>query len=285
MVEIGLLAHLGAHGEAPLGLNYHTEMWFTKQGGLSNYDVIRAATASGAQTLGVFPSLGSLSSGKLADYLVYPPEVDLLGGDISLTKELAYVARGGRLWDASSMEEVWPVKGRKQEMPPFNADGQSLAMLFSTAKDVSRIKALIPVLTKGAFKMETSSLLTERVNMPSLSLTTNVRVSDPKQFSLEFSKLGAQVLGKPEDYITVQYHYNDTITFAGNHDPAFVLTIVSLENLTHEQNERYSKELSEWLKGKLGLSNDRGYIVFHDPGNSHIGYQGTTFGTIFGRRS
>ena len=39
MTEMGLLTHIGAHGEPPLGLNYHAEMWFSKQGGLSNYDV------------------------------------------------------------------------------------------------------------------------------------------------------------------------------------------------------------------------------------------------------
>lgn len=38
MVDNGLLAHIGAHGEPPLGLNYHAEMAFTKSGGLSNYE-------------------------------------------------------------------------------------------------------------------------------------------------------------------------------------------------------------------------------------------------------
>jgi hypothetical protein len=39
MVKKGLLAHIGAHGEPPLGLNYHTEMAFTQKGGLNNYEV------------------------------------------------------------------------------------------------------------------------------------------------------------------------------------------------------------------------------------------------------
>ena len=142
MVEKGLLAHIGAHGEPPLGLNYHAEMYFTQQGGLSNYEVrrdcacwaldeahpnmlnqvIRAATSSAAKTLGLWSSLGSLSIGKLADYLVYPPGVDLLDGDISETRNIRFVARGGRIWNASTMEEVWPVKGRKQTVPPINGD-------------------------------------------------------------------------------------------------------------------------------------------------------------------
>ena len=39
MVRKGLKAHIGAHGEPPLGLNYHAEMHFAQQGGLSNYEV------------------------------------------------------------------------------------------------------------------------------------------------------------------------------------------------------------------------------------------------------
>lgn len=39
MIQKGLRAHIGAHGEPPLGLNYHKEMFFAKAGGLSNYEV------------------------------------------------------------------------------------------------------------------------------------------------------------------------------------------------------------------------------------------------------
>jgi hypothetical protein len=63
-----------------------------------------------------------LSKGKLADLIVYPPGIDLLEGDISQTRELRLVAIGGRFWDATSLEEVWPLKGKKQVLPPINAD-------------------------------------------------------------------------------------------------------------------------------------------------------------------
>ena len=39
MVQLGLKTHIGAHGEPPLGLNYHAEMFFTRKGGLTNYEV------------------------------------------------------------------------------------------------------------------------------------------------------------------------------------------------------------------------------------------------------
>ncbi|KAL9714741.1 hypothetical protein Ac2012v2_001400 [Leucoagaricus gongylophorus] len=119
--------------------------------------------------------------------------------------------------------------------------------------------------------------------MPSLTLTTNVLVQDTKMFTLKFSEFAAQCLGKPEAYITVQYDYNDTITFGGSHQPAFTLTVVSLDNLTHAQNEVYSSKFSEWLKSELNLESNRGYIVFQDPGRSHIGYQGTTFESILNK--
>ncbi|THH26782.1 hypothetical protein EUX98_g7410 [Antrodiella citrinella] len=122
MVHKGLKTHIGAHGEPPLGLNYHAEMFFTQQGGLTNYEVVRAATSDAAKTLGIYESLGSLTPGKLADFLVYPPGVDLLNGDIKATRDLKYVVRGGRVWDATTMSEVWPVKGQKGTIPPLNPE-------------------------------------------------------------------------------------------------------------------------------------------------------------------
>ncbi|KAI0637449.1 hypothetical protein C8Q77DRAFT_1155282 [Trametes polyzona] len=122
MVRKGLKAHIGAHGEIPLGFNYHAEMFFTKAGGLTNYEVLRAATSDAAVTLGIDSSVGSLTPGKLADFVVYPPGVDLLEGDIKSTKDIRFVVRGGRVWDASTLTEIWPVPGRREPLPPLNAD-------------------------------------------------------------------------------------------------------------------------------------------------------------------
>ncbi|KIJ22737.1 hypothetical protein M422DRAFT_30665 [Sphaerobolus stellatus SS14] len=119
--------------------------------------------------------------------------------------------------------------------------------------------------------------------MPSLVLTTNVKIADSKEFSLEFSKLGAQVLGKPEKYISVQYTHNESLTFAGTFDPAALLVITSLDNISPEKNEKYSEAFFNFFQEKLGVSGDRAYITFYDPGRAYLGHQGTTFASIFGK--
>ncbi|EED81730.1 predicted protein [Postia placenta Mad-698-R] len=103
--------------------------------------------------------------------------------------------------------------------------------------------------------------------MPSLVLKTN---------------LAAKTLNKPEVYISVSYDYSENLTFNGSFDPTFLLTVTSLDNITPELNEGYSKVLYNFLESKLGIPGDRGYITFLDPGRAYMGYQGTTFGTIFG---
>jgi len=82
---------------------------------------LKAATRNGALSLGLFPSLGSLSPGKLGDFLIFPPGIDLLAPELPST-EIQYVVLSGRVFDAQTLEEVWPVKGRKLERLPLSAD-------------------------------------------------------------------------------------------------------------------------------------------------------------------
>jgi len=119
--------------------------------------------------------------------------------------------------------------------------------------------------------------------MPSLVLETNVKVADTRSFVLNFSKASANTLGKPEEYISVSYRYNEHLTFGGTFDPAFLLVITSLDNINPEKNEAYSKDLFALLNKELGVRGDRGYITFYDPGRAYLGHQGTTFATIFGK--
>ncbi|KAH9842541.1 Tautomerase/MIF [Rhodofomes roseus] len=119
--------------------------------------------------------------------------------------------------------------------------------------------------------------------MPSLELKTNVPLEDPKQFLLEFSSYAAKALKKPELYISVSYHYNENLTFNGSFDPAFLMTVTSLDNLKPGLTDEYSKAFFDFFQDKLGVPGDRGYITFLDPGRAFLGHQATTFATIFGK--
>ncbi|KAJ7747627.1 Tautomerase/MIF [Mycena maculata] len=115
--------------------------------------------------------------------------------------------------------------------------------------------------------------------MPILELTTNVKVSDPKQFSLDLNTEAAKVLGMGP-YVTVSYNYNETVTFAGTHAPAFIMRVTTLGNST-DKNEQFSKALFAHLEAALGTPSDRGYIIFNDPSHINLGHKGTTFATLF----
>nr|VWO99125.1 Amidohydrolase family protein [Ganoderma boninense] len=72
--------------------------------------------------------------------------------------------------------------------------------------------------------------------------------------------------------------------FGGSFDGAFLLSITSLDNLPPDNTEKFSKLFAAFIQEKLGVAHDRGYIVFTDPGRANIGFQSTTFATIFGKQ-
>ena len=121
LVKRGARAHVGAHGEPPLGRNYHAEMRFLKAGGMSNYQALECATRSAAITLGMDSSIGSLSKGKLADLIVYPPDVNILE-DLGDSEYPRYVVKGGRVWDASTLNQIWPLHKPHKLIPHLNVD-------------------------------------------------------------------------------------------------------------------------------------------------------------------
>jgi hypothetical protein len=98
----GVLVNLGAHGQRE-GLAAHWELWMFAQGGMTPLEALRAGTLDGAKYLGLDREIGSLEVGKLADLMV-------LGADpledIRNSEQVEMVMVNGRLFDASSMEEL-----------------------------------------------------------------------------------------------------------------------------------------------------------------------------------
>ena len=104
--DLGVDVLLGAHGQRE-GLAAHWEMWMFAQGGMSPWNVIKASTIDGAKYIGMDHELGSLKAGKLADLVIL--DADPLA-DIRHTDDVSHVMINGRLYESSTMNQVYPEK-------------------------------------------------------------------------------------------------------------------------------------------------------------------------------
>lgn len=111
LAEAGALVGMGSHGDEP-GIGYHYELEAHALGGMKPMAILHAATAGAAETIGRLADMGTLEVGKYADLLVF--NEDPLS-DIRNTRSLRLVMRGGQLFDADTLDEVWP---HPRKLPP-----------------------------------------------------------------------------------------------------------------------------------------------------------------------
>jgi imidazolonepropionase-like amidohydrolase len=110
LLRAGALVQLGAHGQLQ-GLGAHWELWMLGQGGMTPMEALRCATLNGARYLGMDADLGSLEPGKLADLMVL---ADNPLEDLRRSTSIEKVMKGGFLYDAWTMNMIWP---RAEERP------------------------------------------------------------------------------------------------------------------------------------------------------------------------
>lgn len=103
----GALITVSAHGNFVPGLATHHEMWaLVDSGGLQPIDALRIATINGARKIGKESLLGSLETGKLADFVVLnsnPLE------SIQNSTDIRYVVRGGTIFDGPTVTRLYSV--------------------------------------------------------------------------------------------------------------------------------------------------------------------------------
>jgi len=109
-VEAGGRVGLGSHGEVQ-GIGTHWELWMMGSGGMRPHDALRAATIHGADAIGLSKDIGSLEVGKLADLIVL--DANPLD-DLANSTSISFVMKNGRLYEAATLNEVWP---RQRPLP------------------------------------------------------------------------------------------------------------------------------------------------------------------------
>ncbi|KAK7449764.1 hypothetical protein VKT23_013239 [Stygiomarasmius scandens] len=119
--------------------------------------------------------------------------------------------------------------------------------------------------------------------MPAIELKTNVKIPNLQEYMKEFSKLSAEILEAPEEYVCVLVLHDQPMTFKGTPEPAFLLSIISLRS-DPDINVKYSAAFCDHLKKTLDIDGDRGFISFANPGPAYLGHKGTTLEALWANK-
>jgi imidazolonepropionase-like amidohydrolase len=99
-------------------------MWALAAGGLQPMEVLTAATRHGAEIIGVGEDLGTVTAGKLADLVILAEDPR---EDIRNTNSVRFVVKNGELYDADSMDKLWPESVPLPEMWWWKTSPESAA--------------------------------------------------------------------------------------------------------------------------------------------------------------
>ena len=105
IVKAGGFAAIGEHGEQT-GIGSHWELW-TYATALSPVEAIKVATWDGAYFIGAQEETGSIRAGKLADLAILDADPT---ADIRNSSKVGMVMKAGRLYEAATLNELWPGK-------------------------------------------------------------------------------------------------------------------------------------------------------------------------------
>ena len=100
----GGVVGIGSHGEIP-GPGFHWELEAHVQGGMTPHEALRAGTIGSARAIGRAAEFGSIEPGKFADLAILEADPR---EDIRNTRKVVQVMKNGRLYDAATLDEIWP---------------------------------------------------------------------------------------------------------------------------------------------------------------------------------
>ena len=115
--------------------------------------------------------------------------------------------------------------------------------------------------------------------MPLLKLETTVTLPDNQRQQLlaSLSKIVAETIGKPEQYVMVTIGPAAILMSGKSGDAAFV-DVRSIGGLNADVNGQLSQEVCALLTQSLRVPPDRVYLNFSDVEAGNWGWNGSTFG-------
>jgi hypothetical protein len=116
--------------------------------------------------------------------------------------------------------------------------------------------------------------------MPLIRLETSARLADEAKARLaaQLSGLGAELLGKPEQYVMVVVADGLAMLHAGAPGPAAFLDVRSIGGLGGRTNAALAERLCQAVTAATGVPGDRTYLNFTSLRASDWGHDGGTFG-------
>jgi Tol biopolymer transport system component len=112
---------IGSHGEIP-GVGFHWELESHVQGGMTPLEALRAGTIGSATAIGRATEFGSIEAGKFADLVILNTDPS---ANIRNSRDIAWVMKNGRLFEANTLDELWP-RQQKLQSPWFADDRPSV---------------------------------------------------------------------------------------------------------------------------------------------------------------
>jgi len=104
VIKAGGYGAIGSHGQQH-GIGSHWDVWIMASA-MTPMEALEVASLHGARHLGIDSDVGSIEVGKLGDLMVL--DANPLD-DIHNTVRIRYVMKAGRIYQAGSLDEVWPV--------------------------------------------------------------------------------------------------------------------------------------------------------------------------------
>lgn len=117
--------------------------------------------------------------------------------------------------------------------------------------------------------------------MPLIQLDTSCDLASSEKrnaLAQALSRVAAQCIGKPEQYVMACVHDNVAMTLGGTTEACALVTIKSIGGLSRDVNQTLTRKASKLVQQDLGTTDDRVYCVFEERPATHWGWKSSTFG-------